>query len=88
MSDDVKRYTVNRNLFDVHEEKTGAQVDIVRPLETVFVLAEVYARDIKALLGMLQQWADGYDHTTPIDESLHPLYVETRDALKEARDRE
>ena len=54
----------------------------------VVVDAEVYDRDIKALLGMLQQWADGYDHTTPIDESLHPLYVETRDALKEARDRE
>lgn len=32
----------------------------------------------KQLLNLLRRWADGYDHTTPIDEPLWDLYTETR----------
>lgn len=96
MSDDVKRYAVNRNLFDVHEEKTGGQVDIVRPPETIFVLADDYTRDIQALdetiarlretLERLANEAEAWavkDYTALEWTDLGTLVLEARAALAE-----
>ncbi len=52
----VKRYTVNRNLFDVHEVKPSGKVSVLKPPETVFVLFTDYDRDIKALRKRGRYW--------------------------------
>ncbi len=55
-NDAVKRYSVNRNLFDIHEVKPGGEISRLKPPETIFVLADDYDRDTKTA------WQDGLTH--------------------------
>ncbi len=75
MSDhqDVKRYAMP--VLGQRESKTG-----------YWMRYDDYDRDIKVLEAdnkqlheLLKQWADGYDHTTPIEEPLWELYKATRE---------